>query len=119
MEATQEIGFLNILLPLLGVMFVIAVGVFLLNQQFQKNLYRQKLEQEELRNKHERELLQSSIEVQEAERKRIAKDLHDELGATLSIAKMQLARLEQMYPSIESNGLSLKGVRNIIESSIS
>lgn len=118
MEVTQEIDFLSLLLPLLGVMFVIAIGVFLLNQQFQKNLYRQQLKQEELRNKHQIELLQSNIEVQEAERKRIAKDLHDELGATLSIAKMHLSRLEQMHPDLDSKGLTIGGVRDIIESSI-
>jgi signal transduction histidine kinase len=119
METTQEINFLSILLPLLIVVFIIAVGVFLLNQHFQKNLYRQKLEQEELENKYQKELLQSNIEAQESERKRIAKDLHDELGATLSIARMHLVRLEQMHPSLESKGLSLGNVRSIIESSIS
>lgn len=118
MEATQEINFLSILLPLLLVVFVIAIGVFLLNQHFQKNLIRQQLEREELRSKHQKELLQSNMEVQESERKRIAKDLHDELGATLSIAKMHLMRLEQMHPSLESKGLSIANVRTIIESSI-
>ncbi|WP_436517669.1 sensor histidine kinase [Ekhidna sp. To15] len=118
MEATQDVNFLSILLPLLLVVFVIAIGVFLLNQHFQKNLIRQQLEREELRNKHQKELLQSNIEVQEAERKRIAKDLHDELGATLSIAKMHLMRLEQMHPTLESKGLSISNVRNIIETSI-
>ena len=100
------------------VIFIIAGGVFLLNQQFQKNLIRQKLEQEELRNKHQLELLHSNIEVQESERKRIAKDLHDQLGATLSIAKMHISRLEQMYPSVDTKGLSLANVREIIDSSI-
>lgn len=117
MEAT-EINFLSILLPLLLVVFVIAIGVFLLNQHFQKNLIRQQLEQEELRNRHQKELLQSNIEVQESERKRIAKDLHDELGATLSIAKMHLMRLEEMHPSLDSKGISIGNVRNIIETSI-
>lgn len=119
MEASSDIGFLSLLLPLLGVLFIIAVGVFLLNQQFQKNLYRQKLDQEELRNKHQKELLQSNIEVQESERKRIAKDLHDELGATLSIARMHLSRLEQMNPDMNEKGISLSGVRDIIDTSIS
>lgn len=118
MESTQEISFLSILLPLLLLVFVIVIGVILLNQHFQKNLYRQSLEREELKNKHQKELLQSNIEVQEAERKRIAKDLHDELGATLSIAKMHLMRIEQMHPNLDSKGLSLGNVRNIIESSI-
>jgi signal transduction histidine kinase len=95
MEATQELSFINALLPLIGVLFVIAMGVILLNQHFQKNLYRQQLEQEELKNFHQQQLLQSSIHVQEEERKRIAQDLHDELGAALSIARMHLVQLEQ------------------------
>ncbi|MEO9869881.1 sensor histidine kinase [Ekhidna sp.] len=119
METTQELNFLSVLLPLIVVVFIIALGVLLLNQHFQRNLYRQRLEREELRNKHQKDILQSNIEIQESERKRIAKDLHDELGATLSIARMHLMRLEQMHPSLESKGLSLSNVRNIIESSIS
>lgn len=118
-EVAADIELLNIVWPLIIIIFFIASGVFLLNQQFQKNLYRQKLKQEELLNKHKVELLQSNIEVQEAERKRIAKDLHDELGATLSIAKMHLARLEQMHPEIGSEDkISLSGIRMIIDSSI-
>ncbi len=53
------------------------------------------LEQEELKAKYQNDLLRSSIEVQEEERKRIAQDMHDELGATLSIARMQLVQIEQ------------------------
>lgn len=95
METTHELNFLTALLPLVGVMCIIAVGVVFLNLNFHKNLYRQKLEQQELRNRHHQELLKSSIAVQETERKRIAQDLHDELGASLSIARMHLVQLEK------------------------
>ncbi|MBI1767239.1 MAG: sensor histidine kinase [Bacteroidetes bacterium] len=119
MEATPELNFLNTLLPLAGILFVIATGVILLNQHFHKNLYRQKLEQEELKTLHQQQLLQSSIQVQEEERKRIAQDLHDELGAALSIARMHLVQLEQQSAD-KSDGIlsALKNVRTLTESSL-
>lgn len=43
---------------------------------------------------HQQQLLKSSIQTQEEERKRIAQDLHDELGAVLSIARMHLVQIQ-------------------------
>ncbi len=93
MESTQELNFLTTLLPVAIIVFIIAIGVVLLNQNFRKNLYRQMLEQEELKNKHHYHLLRSSIEVQEAERKRIAHDLHDEIGVLLTTSRLYFNQL--------------------------
>jgi signal transduction histidine kinase len=117
MEATQELTFLSVLLPVIVIIFIIAVGVFLLNQHFQRNLFKQKLQQEELKNSQQKELLKSSIQVQEAERKRIARDLHDELGATLSIARMQLVKLEQAT-DVHDIISELTKIRTITESAL-
>ena len=95
METTGQINITAALLPMICVIFIIATGVVLLNSLFQKKLYRQKLLQEELINRHQEELLKSSIQIQEEERKRIASDLHDELGAVLSITRMHLFALEE------------------------
>ncbi len=89
MGADNQVTFINTLLPFAGILFLIALGVVFLTQQFRKNLYRQQLEQEELKKKHQVELLRSNIQAQEEERKRIAQDMHDELGAALSITRMQ------------------------------
>lgn len=112
METSTEITFLSTLLPMVGVVFIIAVGVVLLNQQFQKNLYKQQLQQEELKNLHQLELLNSSIQVQEDERKRIAQDLHDELGAILAISRMHLVQLEQL-PEISNQQTHLQAVQQV------
>ncbi len=95
MESSPELNLLPILLPFASIVFIIAVGVILLNQQFRKNLHRQQLANEELKTLHQQELLRTTIQVQEDERKRIAQDLHDELGPVLSISRMQLLLLEQ------------------------
>ena len=95
MEKTEELDFLTALWPFVGIVFLIVLGVLLLNQQFNKKLYAQKLEKEKLKARHEFDLLQSSIAVQEEERKRISRDLHDELGAALSMTRMHLVQIEQ------------------------
>lgn len=61
----------------------------------------------ELQYQHQRQLLKLSIDVQEGERKRIAQDLHDELGAVLSIARMHLVHLE----SVQSEKTTLQGLQ--------
>lgn len=96
MEEPQAIDFLSTLIPFTVVVFIIAIGVVLLTQQFRKNLLKQQLENEEMKAKYQRDLLQTSMQVQESERKRIAQDLHDELGASLSISRMQLVQLSQL-----------------------
>ncbi len=95
MEKVQELSFFNALLPLVIGVFIIALGVILLNQHFHKNLYKQKLRQEELKNQHQIDLLETSLQVQEEERKRIAADLHDRLGSMLSTVKLIYGSLDE------------------------
>lgn len=119
METSKGLNFLETLFPLAGVIFIITVGVVLLTQQFHKNLYRQKLKAEELKNHYQLELLRSSIQIQEDERKRIAQDMHDELGAALSITKMQIQQLEGKEKDNTGPLLSaLQNIRSLTEASL-
>lgn len=120
MERATEIGIFSALIPLMIVLFIIAIGVVLLTQHFQKNLFKQRLLQEAIKAQHQQDLLRSSIQVQEQERKRIAQDIHDELGALLSISRMQLIQLEgkeQLEPDHLKH--SLQNVRSLTEKSLS
>jgi len=120
MEEPQAIDFLSTLIPFTVVVFIIAIGVILLTQQFRKNLLKQQLEQEGLKAGYQRDLLQASIRVQENERKRFAQDLHDELGAALSISRMQLKQLEATADKNDGADLeSLKNIRETIENALS
>lgn len=53
------------------------------------------LEQQESENKHQVELLRSSIASQEQERKRIAHDIHDEIGGLLTTSRRYF---DELYP---------------------
>lgn len=94
MAESESIKLFQTLVPLIGLAVIIALGVVLMVHQFQRSLFRQRLSQENLKVKQQQELLRTAIAVQEQERQRIAGDLHDELGARLSVA---LRLLRQGY----------------------
>ena len=119
MDPAEELNYLQLLLPLIAVVSIIALGVIVLNQQFRKSLYKQELAKEVLKNQHHQEILSTSIKVQEDERKRIAQDLHDELGAALSISRMHILRLERLAESDQKSALDeLPKVRKYVESAL-
>ena len=116
MEDLERLNLLSTLVPFVLIVFLITIGVILLNQQFRKNLYKQRLDKESLKAKHQENLIQSAVQVQEDERKRIARDLHDELGAALSIGKMQITQLQRTESITPEN---LDDVRSILDNTLS
>lgn len=62
---------------------------------YQKRMIRQEIAMQRMETEHQKTLLNATIESQERERQRIAKDLHDEVGAMLSVIKMSLQQVER------------------------
>jgi len=62
----------------------------------------------ELKQKHKLSSLSSMIEGQEAERLRIAKDLHDSLGGLLSTVKSHFSTIQKDNTSLKGNALADK-----------
>lgn len=62
---------------------------------YQKRMLQNKLATQALESAYQKQLLQSTIDSQEKERKRIASDLHDGVGAMLSAAKLNLNMLKR------------------------
>ncbi|EHQ25987.1 sensor histidine kinase [Mucilaginibacter paludis] len=123
METGSQISLIDVIIPFTVVLFIIAVGVVLLYTHFQKNLYRQELDKAALKSAQHEELLRNSIFVQEEERKRIATDLHDELGAVISIMRMNLVLIQQKFKERDTVGPDLlsivENLVNLSESGIS
>lgn len=59
---------------------------------YQKKAIIQRNEVEAMKARHQQELLQKTIEVEEKERSRVAKDIHDDLGALISILRLNNSR---------------------------
>jgi signal transduction histidine kinase len=73
---------------LLAVILLLSIYFYAQRTKRNKLLNAQKMQEAEIA--HQKELLQSVITSQEAERKRIGMDLHDEVGAALSTLRLKI-----------------------------
>ena len=74
-------------------MIVLSGGIIAFFMVYQKRLLRKQAEMHEIAVKHKEELLHSNITMLEQERKRIAKDLHDDIGNIFSTLTWKLQQL--------------------------
>ena len=76
-------------------MLLLAGGLLFFFITYQKRLLRKQLEITRIKQNQQREILRNTIQSQENERKRIAQDLHDEVGAMLSVVKLNVGMIER------------------------
>lgn len=90
---------------------------------YQKKAIIQRNEVEAIKAKHQQELLQKTLEVEEKERESVAKNLHDDLGALISILRLNNSRTakninnkEVLTKIYEANNLILNKTSESIRS---
>lgn len=76
-------------------MMLLAIAIIVFVVMYQKRLIKQQMKMQEQEAQHQKEMLQATIDTQEKERRRIARDLHDDIGATLSAVKLGMNVLHQ------------------------
>ncbi len=76
-------------------MILLAGGIFFFFITYQKRLLKKELEINKIKTDQQQENIKNTVQAQEKERKRIAQDLHDEVGAMLSVVKLNINRLEK------------------------
>ena len=76
-------------------MVILALGIVFFFLTYQKRLQKQQLQLSRVKAEQQKQLLENTVVSQEKERKRFAADLHDEVGALLSVIKMNLGRIEK------------------------
>jgi len=105
-------------------MVILMGAVILFVLLYQKKVIKHQLEIENLNVKNQEKMLGIISDVQEEERKRIANDLHDDVGAQLSTLKLFIYRInENSFPAdtdLKENikkliDSSIKGIRRSIK----
>lgn len=76
-------------------MLLLAAAIFFFFVTYQKRLLIKQLEINQIKSDQQQEILKNTVLAQEKERKRIAQDLHDEVGAMLSVVKLNVGRIEK------------------------
>lgn len=98
-------------------MLSFAAALVLFFFKSQKKLLEKQLQNRQLQLEHQQKLTYATFEVQEQERTRIAQDLHDEVGAKLSVLFLNLHQLKRFTKDSESVQV-LEGMRSVIERTI-
>ncbi|MFD0765567.1 sensor histidine kinase [Mucilaginibacter lutimaris] len=83
MQNTTDNIFILVALGMIGT-FLLVVSFILFSIRNQNKLLKQRQQFQQAQIAHQKELLKAVIESQEAERKRIGQDLHDDVGTTIS-----------------------------------
>jgi two-component system NarL family sensor kinase len=98
----ETVGTFELVLGGSILIFIISCFFIILYYYFSRKIIISKLQQNHLTLEHQKELLKNEIAVIEKERKRIARDLHDEIGANMAYIGINLAQLAKECPNIES-----------------
>ncbi|MCK8494774.1 histidine kinase [Spirosoma sp. RP8] len=75
---------------------------------YQKRLARQELAMKQIELNYQRDVIYRTLDAVEDERHRVARDLHDEVGASLSVMRLLVSQLVQSNPVVDPAGTKLK-----------
>lgn len=98
-----------------GVIFLVllTIGLILFFHFSRKKIIEKEIENIAIELDHQQEILQTSIAIQEAERKRIAQDLHDAISAKLNVVSLTTHTLLDDKGLSKEQKDSLKHILNI------
>ena len=84
---------LDPLILITPVMLMLAVGIIVFVVLYQRRMLQHQEQLRELQSVKQQQLLEATLNAQEEERRRVARDLHDEVGAMLALIRLNLHQM--------------------------
>ncbi len=103
MDSTQNGIALQVFIVSIGIVFLLSTFVILFFVKYQRRLLAQQKARQKDAEEYQRDLLKNTINSQEAERNRIAKELHDEIGAMLTTTKLYAGQINAELSNTDLN----------------
>ncbi len=103
MDSTQNGIALQVFIVSMAIVFLLSVFVILFFVKYQRRLLAQQKARQKDAEEYQRDLLKNTINSQEAERNRIAKELHDEIGAMLTTTKLYAGQINAELSNTDLN----------------
>lgn len=94
MDQSAIAGLPIFIFAILG-MFGLALAIVFFVVLYQRRLLSNQKKMDEERLEHQKGLLQAALQAQEAERKRIGRDLHDDIGSMIATARLFVQQTHQ------------------------
>lgn len=98
-------------------MLLLAIGIISFMVFYQKKMIQEQFKRQQLELEYQRKMMEAALESQENERRRVAGDLHDSIGAMLSTIRVSLiTQAKKENADLESIAHSKKMLDDTIES---
>jgi two-component system NarL family sensor kinase len=101
-----------------GAMLLLTGGIAIFIAVYQKRMLREQEKQKIREQEYNQRMIQAQLESQEAERKRIAADLHDSLGSLLWSAKLNSAFIERSVSLNSETSSSFQELHSSLDQSL-
>ncbi len=108
MGESEEAITLKIVIIGMVVIFILSLSVIIFFIIYQRRLLAQQKKHQKIEFDYQKELLKTSITSQEEERNRIAKELHDDVGAMLTTTKLYFGQITPEIPPEELKSITEK-----------
>jgi signal transduction histidine kinase len=99
-------------------MLTLVVSIMMFVFLYQRKVLAQQNEIHAAENRHQKELLNASMEVAEQEREKIAKNIHDDVGTSLNVIRLQLTKLSRNSSDAAKSEDLLKESLSMVDESI-
>ena len=100
-------------------MFILAIGIVVFVMAYQKKVLSSQNEMQLAENKFQRQLIEATLLTEQEEREKIAKNLHDDLGTSLNVLRLNIEKLNrnttdlQIVQTVSQNSLDM--INNAIQ----